>query len=141
VRLFGAYARGRSSLSTGSNGLISDWSTVATESFGLGLLVDDLAETGDRLSMMIGQPMRAEDVSARISVPVGRTEDGQVLTDTRRVDLAPTGREIALETTYQFALDDNDASFEAGAFVRFNPNHAPNAEPDVGIGFRYRLTF
>ncbi len=141
VRLFGAYARGRSSLSSGDGGMIGDWSTAATESFGLGLLVGDLAEDGDRLSLMVGQPMRVEEASADLSVPVGRTEDGQVLSETQRVDLAPAGREIALEATYQFALDDENTSFETGAFVRLNPDHDPNAEPDVGIGVRYRLTF
>ncbi len=141
MQLFGAYARGRSSLSIGSHGPIGDWSSAATKSFGLGLLMDELAEAGDRLSIMVGQPMRVERASTDLSVPIGRTEDGQVLTETRRVDLVPAGREIALEATYQFALDDEGTSFAAGSFVRLNPDYDPNTDPDVGIGFRYRLTF
>jgi len=85
--------------------------------------------------------MRVEQASANLSAPIGRTEDGQVLTETRRVDLASAGREIALEATYQFALDEEDMTLATDAFVRLNPDHDPNADPDVGIGLRYRLTF
>jgi hypothetical protein len=141
LRLFGSYTSGRSSLSSVGGGLLDDWSNVRTESFGLGLLADDLAEDGDHLSLMVGQPVRVQQANAKLTLPTGRTEEGSVLSESRTVNLAPDAREISLEATYQFALDDDDASLAAGTFVRFNPDHDDQAEPDVGLGFRYSLKF
>ncbi|MDH3663204.1 MAG: hypothetical protein OEU92_24825 [Alphaproteobacteria bacterium] len=141
LRLFGSYTSGRSSLSVGDSGLIGDWSDVRTESFGVGLLADDVAEVGDHLSLMIGQPVRVQDAKATLTLPTSRSEDGRVLSESRTVDLAPDAREISLEATYQFALDDDDVSLAAGTFARINPDHERNAEPDLGIGFRYQLRF
>ncbi len=139
VRLFGGYSRGSASLSGG--GLLADWSKVETESFGGGLVVDGVVEDRDRLTVMIGQPMRVTDAEAELRLPVGRTEEGRVVTETRRVDLAPEGRELSLETSYRFALDDDSASLVTGAFARLNPGHDPEAEVDLGIGMRYQLQF
>ena len=118
VRLFDSYTRGQSSVAAG--GLLNEWSDVSFESFGVGLLADDVAETGDHLSLMVGQPVRVESARAKLRVPTGRTEDGQVVTEK--------------ET-------DDDASLIAGAFVRLNPDHDPDAKPDLGIGVRSRLSF
>ncbi|MGI9417081.1 MAG: S8 family serine peptidase [Geminicoccaceae bacterium] len=141
LRLFGSYTSGRSLLSAGSGGLIGDWSDVSTESFGVGLLADDVAEEGDHLSLMVGQPVRVQEATATLTLPTGRTEDGRVLSERRAVDLAPDAREISLEATYQFALDDDDASLAVGTLARFNPDHDGDAEPDLGIGLRYSLRF
>ena len=141
LRLFGSYTSGRSSLSSAGSGLLGDWSDVRTESFGIGLLADDVAEDGDHLSLMVGQPVRVQKADAKLTLPTGRTEDGRVLSERQTVDLAPDAREISLEATYQFALDDGDKSLAAGTFARFNPDHDGDADPDLGIGLRYSLRF
>jgi len=103
--------------------------------------MQDLMEDGDGFSLMIGQPLRVTSGSADVTVAVGRTEDGQVLTETARADLAPDAREINTEAVYNFALDGEEQSLSAGAFVRFNPDNDPNASPDYGFGFKYQLRF
>lgn len=68
-----------------------------------------------------------------------RTEDGRVLTEQRKVDLAPSGRELSLEASYQFALDDDRTALAVGGFARLNPDHDPSASADLGIGVRFGL--
>jgi hypothetical protein len=82
-----------------------------------------------------------QDAKATLTLPTGRTGDGRVLSESRSVDLAPDAREISLEATYSFALDDDVASLAAGIFARFNPDHDGGAAPDFGIGLRYSLCF
>ena len=97
LHLFGSYTSGRSSLSTGGSALIGNWSDMRTESFGIGLLADDVAEDGDHLTLMVGQPVRVQEAKATLTLPTGRTEDGRVLSERRTVDLAPDAREIRSE--------------------------------------------
>ena len=140
LSLFGAYSQGSSSTSAGSS-LLDDFSATRSEAFGAGLVIQDLAEDGDGFSIMVGQPLRVTSGSAEITVPVGRTEDGEVLTETARADLSPDGREITTEAVYNFALDDASQNLSTGAFARFNPDNDPNASPDVGFGIKYQLRF
>lgn len=139
--LFGSYTRGEASISTGRTSLLSDWSDAEVESFGIGMIAKDLATESDSLTLMAGQPLRVEKASATLTVPTGRTEEGGVLSDSERVDLAPEARELALEATYSVDVSDDGANLALGTFLRLNPDHDPNADPDAGIGVRYRMSW
>lgn len=143
VKLFGSYSSGWTDIGTGANGstLFDHWSTVRSEAFGVGLLASDVIEKGDGLTVMVGQPLRVTDGSATVDVPVGRTEDGKVLSEKAKVDLSPGAMEVTTEMAYRFALDHDAGSLSTGTFVRLNPDHDPDADPDVGVGVRYQLKF
>ena len=141
VSLFGAYSRGRSSTSTANGSVLSDFSNTVSEAFGAGLVVDDIFDDDDGLTLMVGQPLRVTSGAADVTVSVGRTEDGKVLKETVRADLSPDEREIATEMVYRTSLGEDGHDLTAGAFARFNPDHDPDAAPDFGIGLNYRLSF
>lgn len=141
VSLFGAYTRGNTDASGGSNSLLSNYATIRSEAFGAGLVMRNLAKEDDGLSLVVGQPLRVTEGSAEVTVPVGRTEDGRVQQKSGTLDLAPAGREIAIEAVYEVALNHPDQSLTAGSFLRLNPDHDPNAAPDVGIGLTYKFRF
>ncbi len=140
VSLFGAYSQAGTDAS-GGDSLLSDYSTIRSDAFGAGLVMTDLAEKGDGLSLMVGQPLRVREGSAEVTVPVARNLDGTIVQEGAELDLAPDGREIAIETVYNFALDGDNQSLSAGGFVRLNPDHDPDAAPDVGLGLSYQLNF
>lgn len=139
--LFGSYSQGHSSTSASTASLLNDFSTTKAEAFGAGFVMRDIVEVGDGFSFLVGQPLRVKAGTADITVPIGRTEDGEVLTDSAEVDLAPEAREITTEAVYRFALGDENQSLSTGAFARFNPDHDSDASPDIGIGLKYRLKF
>lgn len=141
IGLFGAYSQGSTDASGGGNSLLSNYSSISSEAFGAGLVMTDVAQKGDGFSVMVGQPLRVTEGSAEVTVPVGRTEDGAILQEEATLDLSPEGRETAIEAVYKFTLDDDNQSLSAGSFVRLNPNHDPDADPDVGFGVSYKLTF
>ncbi|MGI9492980.1 MAG: S8 family peptidase, partial [Geminicoccaceae bacterium] len=125
ISLFGAYSRGNTDASGGTNSLLSDYSSIHSEAFGAGLVIADLIEESDGLSLMVGQPLRVTDGSAELSVPTARNQDGTLVQEGATLDLSPDGREIAIETVYNVALDDENQALTAGSFVRFNPDHNP----------------
>ncbi|MDH3663124.1 MAG: S8 family serine peptidase [Alphaproteobacteria bacterium] len=140
LKLFGAYTYGLTDASGGS-GLITEVSTLRSSAFGVGLALADVAGEGDCLTFMIGQPLRVSEGSAEVTVPTGRTPDGEVIRESGALDLTPSGREIAFEASYDFGLADDDHDLAIGVFLRLNPDHDPDAEPDAGIGLKYKLTF
>ncbi|MGI9418701.1 MAG: hypothetical protein ACR2RA_12780, partial [Geminicoccaceae bacterium] len=141
VSLFGAYNHGRSSTSATGGSLLNEFSGTVSEAFGAGVVINDLIQDDDGFTLMVGQPLRVSSGSANVTVPVGRTEDGRVLKETVRADLSPDKREIATEAVYRMSLGADGHTLTTGAFARFNPDHDPDASPDLGIGIKYQLRF
>lgn len=142
VDWFGTYSRGQVSIASGENGLLSDWSSARAEAFGTGLLIRDLSLDGDRLTLMVGQPLRGDHAETTVTLPVGRTPDGQVITEQQRIDLSPSAREIASEVIYRWSFGRAKAQeLGIGGFARFNPGHDADRPPEFGLGAQYRWQF
>lgn len=139
---FTTYSRGRSSIGDADGALLGDWSDTRSEAFGAGVVIRDLVKGEDGLTLMVGQPFRQENAEVTVDLPVAREPDGTVLSVAQRVDLAPKAREIAAEIGYRLPLGrDGDHDVQAAGFVRFNPDHQTNCNPEAGIGLAYRLHF
>lgn len=142
VDWFASYSRGRSSIGEADDALIGSWSNTRSEAFGAGLIMRDLARDDDGLTFMIGQPFRQERAEATIDLPVARKPDGTVVTRSERLNFAPTAREISAEIGYRLPLgESDDHHVRAAGFLRVNPDHDPNRDPDTGFGLAYRWTF
>lgn len=139
---FGAYSRGHSRIESDRGSLFSEWSSVRTEAFGTGLVIRDLSLKKDSLSLMIGQPFRGDHAKATLTVPVGRTAEGTVITEQQRVDLTSSAREITSEAVYRWSFGHHDAQeIGVGSFVRVNPGHNADKPPEFGAGLSYRWQF
>ena len=73
-------------------GLIADVSALTTSAFAFHAMRTLGDDRGLRLS--ISQPLRVESGQATLSVPAGRTKEGDVLRRPVNADLSPTGRQI-----------------------------------------------
>ena len=79
---------------------------------------------------------------ATLTVPVGRTPDGAVVTERRRVDLEPSSRELVSEAAYRWSFGRDQAhEIKTGGFARFNPGHDADRPPEFGLGAHYSLAF
>ncbi len=139
---FTTYSRGWSSIADAGGALLEDWSDTRSESLGAGLVVRDLVADDDGLTFMVGQPIRQERAEVTIDLPVARTPDGTVLTETQRINLAPEAREIRAEVGYRLPFGrDGDHDVQAAGFIRINPDHQKHRDPEAGIGVAYHLRF
>ena len=139
---FTTYSRGRASIGADDDAFIGNWSNAQSEAFGTGLVFHHLFKDDDGLMLSIGQPLRQEDAEATIDLPVARNPDGSVVRTKERVDFAPKAREIATELGYSLPLDQRgDHDIRAAGFLRINPDHDENRDPDVGFGLGYRWRF
>ena len=108
---------GRTNLPEPSAGLIANWSGVATSAFRVGFEGRGVLQKADKFAFFVDQPLRVESGSVDFVVPVGRTQEGDLVS--RRisgVSLAPDGRELEVYARYEFDLaKDLALGFGAGA--------------------------
>ena len=142
VDWFASYSRGKASIAGDSGGVLSDWSSAHADAFATGISIRDLAANDDGLSLIVGQPFRGDRAKATLTVPVGRTPDGAVVTERRRIDLEPSSRELMSEANYHWSFGaDRAQTVSTGGFMRINPNHDADKAPVFGVGLRYRWQF
>ncbi|MGI9494330.1 MAG: hypothetical protein ACR2QF_18220, partial [Geminicoccaceae bacterium] len=139
---FASYSRGKASIAGDSRGFLGEWSSAHADAFATGVSIRDLSTKGDGLSFIVGQPFRGDRAKATLTVPVGRTTDGTVVTEQQRIDLEPSSREFISEANYHWSFGQNGTQeISTGGFIRINPNHNAEEAPVVGLGLRYRWQF
>ena len=121
-------------------GLLRDWSAVRSDAFALGVIAADVAEEGDRVGLVLGQPLRVSSASAMLDMPVARTTSGSVERVQEQVGLMPSGRELRLELAYQRALAEKD-TLGTWLMLQHEPGHDATADPALGVGVRYTRRF
>ena len=88
----------------------------------------------------LSQPLRVEDGRASLSVPIGRTKDGDVLRQPISANLVPSGRQIDVSAQWYYALaDDNELRFDA-TWIH-NPGHNAGVKPALSLLAGWRFEF
>lgn len=121
-------------------GMFSNCGTVRARAITLGLLARDIFTDGDTLAVAIGQPLRVERAEVDVTRPVALHPDGGVVSRTDRVDARPSGREFAVELSYDRKVASR-ASITAFVAARRAPGHIAGAAPSGLAGMRLALSF
>jgi hypothetical protein len=119
-------------------GLLRDFSSIASRSYGVGIASRDALAWGDRLGLAVSRPLKVVSGEATLAVPVGRTMDGTLLTQNQRVGLAPTGTETDFEMTWAMPVAENQ-SMVLGGMLMLEPGNVADADLGYGAGLKYRL--
>jgi hypothetical protein len=122
------------------NSVLSDWSTVRSNAFGVGAMARDVFGDGDRLGLLVGQPLRAFDAAATVTVPVALADDGQVEQRSERAQLMPDGREIDLQLAYDRVLIPG-LDLSSRLALQFEPGHDADADAGLAAWVRLDLAF
>ncbi len=120
------------------NGLIADVSPVATGAFAVRAT---RPFSGDRLlQFSVSQPLRVEQGRATLSVPVGRTKDGDVLRRSVAADITPTGRQIDVTAHWHQPLTTMGELRLGAAWTR-DPGHSATESSDLSFMVGWRSPF
>ena len=95
---------------------------------------------GDGLRLSLAQPLRVEAGRARLTVPVGRTQDGRVLRRQLSASLAPSGRQIDIAAEWHRSLADG-GEIRIGATWTLQPGHDAAADPELTLLAGWRHAF
>ncbi|MBX3595606.1 MAG: S8 family serine peptidase [Sphingomonas sp.] len=95
----------------------------------------------DRFGLRVSQPLRVGGGGLDLLLPTSYTYDGARVDEwtMRRLNLAPTGREVDMELAYVRRLKVGD--FSTNLFLRRDPGNYAQLPDDVGVALRYTLGF
>ena len=117
-------------------GMLDGVSPLATSAFAL--RAEGPLARGNTLSFSLAQPLRVEGGRARLTVPDGRTKDGQVLRRSFAADLEPGGRQIDVTAQWRHPLG-NGSELRLGGGWTWQPGHDASAAPKFSLlaGWRH----
>lgn len=140
LELVGNYLQGSAEIQADGTSMLSDWSDIRAESFGVGLVRTGVIGRRDRIGILAGQPLRVTDGSATVTAPVDYLADKTVVQASERVSMAPTGRETDLQVAYDTPLG-KAASLSGWVMMQMEPGHVAGADPAYGVGIRFGTEF
>ncbi len=115
-------------------------SVLHSNAFSLDLSRSSLFAHNDRLAFRIAQPLRVTRGGLALNLPVAYDyATGATSFGTRRLSLAPKGREIASEVAWTVPM--SGGYFSSNLFWRQEPGHFDNAPDDLGVAFRLQFDF
>ena len=117
---------------------ISDFRSM---SFAAAITKDGLFATHDRIGLAVSQPLRIESGAIGLTLPTGRDYlADEILFTSRGAALAPSGREIDLEMSYQWR-GLGGTLIEANIMRQFNAGHSSFAGGRTTVLVRARRPF
>lgn len=137
THLIGNYGVARSEVDDAENGLLSNFSSLRSDWFGVGMVSDKVFSKGDQFGLAFSRPLKVTNGDVDLRVPYARDFEGNIYNNVDRVSLAPDGNEYTLESYYLYQLDQN-SSLGAYVMLRHDPNHFENSGTDVTVLASYR---
>ncbi len=119
-------------------GWIEEVETIATSAFA----IEATRRIGprDRLTLGLAQPLRAERGRARLTLPVGRTPEGEVLRESVTAGLEPSARQLDLTVGWSRS-DGRDGAFRLEAAFSRHPGHSRTASDEAVLLAGWRTAF
>lgn len=140
TRLIGNYGVARSDVDDLQTGLLRNFSSLRSDWFGVGVVADEVVDSGDQMGVAFSQPLRVADGEVDLDVPYARDFDGNIYRNSERISLEPGGREYTLESYYMHPLGRR-SSLGAYLMLRQEPNHVAQAGTGVTVLASYRARF
>ena len=120
------------------DGMISAISPMTTSAFSF--VAARRTAARDTLSIGLSQALRVEGGQATLSVPVGRTRQGDVMRSSLQADLSPSGRQLEVSARWARQLAAG-GELVAGATWTREPGHDARADPALRLLAGWRARF
>ena len=120
------------------DGMITAMSPMTTSAFSFGATRQTAIR--DTLSLGLSQTLLVEGGQATLSVPVGRTRQGEVVHSSLRADLAPSGHQLEVSARWSRRLAAG-GELVAGATWTREPGHDARADPALRLLAGWRARF
>jgi len=140
LMLFGMANFGYTKLEAANASMFNGFGGALTNSFALGVEKSGAFHPADRLGLVFSQPLRVMKGAANLILPSDIATDKSVIFSSQRLNLAPKGRELDLETYYNVAASDKH-SLSINALFRMEPDNDNTAPNDLTLLGKYRWVF
>lgn len=116
---------GYTDVAAASDSILSGFSGIITSSFAAGGELYDTLYDDDTLGLVVSQPLRVMRGSANLTLPMGISGDGSILSQRSFLNLAPTGREVDFEMFYNLRQSES-SELSVNGMYRLNADHDPS---------------
>ncbi|MEE8445369.1 MAG: S8 family serine peptidase, partial [Alphaproteobacteria bacterium] len=140
LELLGSATMASTRIDNAAGGILRDWDTAHSNAFSIGAISRDVFGEGDRLGLLVGQPLRIYDAEATLAVPVALDGDGQATMQSERVSLTPSGREVDIELAYDRKLAPGMV-VSSWLLLRLEPGHVAGAGREMVAGMKFNVEF
>ena len=140
VDLLGSATMAAADMGESFNSAFSEWSGVRANAFGVGVTARDVFARGDRIGLLVGQPLRVYDAAATVTLPVALDGDGQAVLRSERTRLTPGGRQIDLQLAYDRILAPG-MGLSSWVLLQRQPGHDASAGIGMAAGLSFNLAF
>ena len=117
TKLFWTSFYGNTKVDPHQESLFSDFETINTFSWSLGLLHDNFISPNSSIGAIVHQPIRAESGSFSLEIPLYSDYLGNIYSYNQKYELEPNGREINYELFYEKNLSNYKMRF-ASLFIQ-----------------------
>ena len=139
-KLFGSVYWGNASKSSSNEGMIKSISNLKSSSFGFGFIATSNFTRGDQIIFSVDQPIRVEAGNLSLNVPYYRTREKEVLFNSFKVNLSPSGREINSKIEYLSSFNQK-INFSAVLGYKTDPYHIKYMDDYAYISIGANLKF
>lgn len=136
INLFGGAELGRAVGQASGDGFVTNFDGASFSGFHIGVAKADLLQKGDRVTLSLAQPIRADAGTVTMNLPVGRDKDGNIIYDQVTGNLSPSGREIDIAASY-FMQPDAFSTFQFDIMYALDAGHVAG-ERTYGIGASFK---
>jgi hypothetical protein len=134
--VFGGAELGRATGEAVGDGFVTNFDAASFSGFHLGVAKANLLQKGDRVTLSLAQPIRADAGNVTMNLPVGRDKDGNIIYDQVSGSLSPSGREIDIAASY-FMQPDAFSSLQFDVMYALDSGHVAG-ERSYGVGASFK---
>ena len=120
------------------DGLMTRMSRLTTSAFTLA--ASHRTSPRGLLTVGLSQSLRVEDGEVTLSIPVGRTPEGEVVRSSLQADISPSGRQLEVSVRWARQLAAR-GELVAGATWTREPGHEARADPALRLLAGWRARF
>lgn len=113
-------------------------SGLDTFSYGAGV---NWKKNNHKAVLSVVQPPQISGGYATFSIPIGRTNEGNVIRENRTVDLSPSGRQTDIELAYRYQREQDNQYFQFNYLHVDQPGHVRDAKSDNAVMVTWGRTF
>ncbi|QNI04784.1 S8 family serine peptidase [Halomonas sp. SH5A2] len=133
VAAFAEFEQGRGNAK--GDGLVAHIDDISAQEMALGF---HWQKDDRQVALTLRQPLRIDSATATFDVPVGRTLGGEVLRETRKASLSPSGRQMDIELGYAF-MPSERSQWQFNLLHTLEPGHDADASSDSAAMVNYRI--
>ncbi len=141
ISLLGGFFQGVSTVEESKNSLLTDFSTIRTEGYAVGMLMDNLFTSKGSMGLSYSSPLQTTGGSATLTLPVSQdTRTGTIGFESTGLSFENGDQEKIFEAYYNYEVNRNNNIFTHFSYTK-NPTSEPEANLEKAVFFGWKRNF